>query len=63
MPPAVKKQILVACLMALTVGNMMINNVVAFLPTYIAAKNWNNSDGFILDSNDNSLIIAMFSVA
>ena len=34
-PPHIKKRILYACLMALTIGNMMINNVVSFLPTYM----------------------------
>ena len=33
--PATKKKILVAILMALTIGNMMINNVVTLLPSYI----------------------------
>lgn len=30
-----KSRTLFACLMALTIGNMMINNVVSFLPTFI----------------------------
>lgn len=38
--PAVKKKILYACLMALTIGNMMILNVVSFMPTYMESVDW-----------------------
>ena len=33
--PAMKQSILVACLASLTVGNMMINNVLAIIPDFI----------------------------
>ena len=33
--PAIKRKVLFACLFALAVGNMMMFNVAAFLPTYI----------------------------
>ena len=38
--PAVKKKVLIACLFSLVVGNMMMLNVAAFLPTYIAEADW-----------------------
>ena len=49
--------------MALTIGNMMINNVVSFLPTYIEQAEWISSDSYQLDENDIALILAMFSIA
>lgn len=61
--PAVKRKILIACLMALTIGNMMINNVVSFLPTYISTATWQTDDGLPPNSSDISLILAMFSIA
>lgn len=41
-----KQRTLFACLLALTIGNMMINNVVSFLPTYIDQKVWKSIDGY-----------------
>ena len=41
-----KKRTLFACLLALTIGNMMINNVVSFLPTYIEQKVWVSIEGY-----------------
>ena len=49
--------------MALTIGNMMINNVVSFLPTFIEQNTWTSSDNYSLDENDIALILAMFSIA
>ena len=57
--PKVKKQILIACLLALTIGNMMILNVVTLLPGYIS----NNPNISSLGETDTALIMAMFSVA
>jgi len=37
--PATKKRILISCLSALCVGNMMLDNVYAFLPSYIKDRN------------------------
>ena len=33
--PAVKKKALIACLIALTIGNMMIENMASFMPPFI----------------------------
>lgn len=49
--------------MALTIGNMMINNVVSFLPTFIENKQWVSETGYVLNANDTALILAMFSIA
>ena len=60
---ATKRKILLSCLCALTIGNMMMLNVAAFLPTFIKANNWKSSDGYELDSTDISLILSIFAVA
>jgi MFS family permease len=57
------KKTLIAILLALLIGNMMNNNVVSFLPAYIKAKNWSNSESFNLEDKDTAIILAMFSVA
>ena len=64
--PAIKRKILISCLFALTVGNMMIYNVAALLPTYNDSEeaNWEvQEDGYELDENDIALILSVFSVA
>lgn len=58
-----KRVVLLACLFALLVGNMMISNIVAFLPIYIENKNWVSDDGFKLNESDSGFIIAVFSIA
>lgn len=40
--PKTKQMILISCLSALCVGNMMLDAVYAFMPTYIEEKNANN---------------------
>lgn len=60
--PLVKKQLLLACLFALLIGNMMLLCVASFLPSFIEYNDWNNPDDK-LSSFDTSLIIAVFSVA
>ena len=62
-PEEIKKKILIACLIALTIGNMMILNVVSFLPTYIEQTTWTSDDGFTPNSTDISIILAAFSIA
>jgi fucose permease len=42
---------------------MMIENIVSFLPLFIIKNQWESSDGFVIDENDISLIIAVFAVA
>ena len=59
--PQVKKALLIACLVALFVGNMMLLNVAAFLPDFIN-ENFSDPDNF-LDETDGALIIGIFSVA
>lgn len=55
-----KSRILVSCLFALCVGNMMMLNVASFLPTYVEGTDW--EDGAPSDM-DVTLIISVFSVA
>ena len=57
-----KKRILLASLIALTVGNMMIMNATAVLPNFIKHHDWDSS-GKVLDEGDISLILSIFSVA
>jgi len=61
--PAVKKKALVACLIALTIGNMMIENMASFLPPFVETHPWESDDNYQLTSFDISLILAIFSVA
>ena len=61
MPPGVKKRILVAVLIALTIGNMMILNVEVILPNFIKDTPWTGKK--ILTLSDSSLIISIFSIA
>lgn len=63
MSPQLKNKILFACLLALTIGNMMINNVIAVMPNFIEKQRWVSQDGKKLNENDISLILAIFSVA
>lgn len=57
-----KQQALCSCLFALCIGNMMMQNVASFLPTYINEKKWSTNE-YTLDSSDVSLIISIFSIA
>ena len=61
--PAVKKKALVACLIALTIGNMMIENMASFLPPFINDHPWTSSDNYQISTFDTSLILAVFSIA
>ena len=58
-----KTRILVSCLFALCVGNMMMLNVASFLPTYVESneKVWDNDEA--PQDFDVTLIISVFSVA
>jgi len=56
-----KKKILVACLLALTIGNMMVYNVIAVLPNFINKTEWDGLGD--LNESDISLILAIFSIA
>jgi len=59
--PETKRKILIACLFALCIGNMMIQNVVSFLPLFIASNKW--APGYTLNENDTSMILAVFAIA
>lgn len=59
--PKIKKNLLIACLFALLVGNMMLLNVASFLPSYIEDVDWD--DGETISTFEISLIISVFSVA
>ena len=56
---------------SLCIANMMLLNVAVFLPTFLDDKNdlpvdgggWVTDDGYTIDANDVSLIIAVFSIA
>lgn len=63
LPAAVKKKALIACLLALTIGNMMIENMASFMPPFIDTHVWVSSDQYKLTSFDVSLILSIFSVA
>ena len=63
LPVKMKKKILIACLLALTIGNMMINNVTSFLPAFIDNNQWESTDNYSLTVSDSGLIISVFSVA
>lgn len=59
---ATKNRILMPCLTALCIGNMMMMNVASFLPTYVSGReDW--SDGVGPSSFDVTLILSIFSVA
>lgn len=61
--PEVKKKALIACLLALTIGNMMIENMASFLPSFVKNNKWESSDNYQLTPFDISLILSIFSVA
>ena len=64
MSDATKNRILVACLMALMIGNMMMMNVASFLPTYVNGRSdWTGGDGTGPTSLEVTLILSIFSVA
>ena len=44
--PAVKKKALIACLIALTIGNMMIENMASFLPPFVETHHWSSDDHY-----------------
>ena len=60
--PEIKRKIAIAVLFAICIGNMLIQNVVSFLPLFIAKNDWINTD-FQLGEHDSSTILAVFSVA
>ena len=64
--PKTKKNILYSCLAALCIGNMMLDNVYAFLPSYIKERNetndWSNP-GDEITPTESSFILAIFSIA
>ena len=60
--PEVKKKILIAILVQILIGNMMVSNLVAFLPTYVW-EHRNKMDNEIISETDIGWIIASFSLA
>jgi MFS family permease len=59
-----KNKIMIACFVSLTIGNMMINNVVAVIPDMIDNQDWIGTlDKTPLNEGDVSLIVAIFSIA
>ena len=63
MDDSVKRKCLVACLVALAIGNMMIQNIASFLPPFVKDHKWVSDDDATLESDDVALILAVFSVA
>jgi MFS family permease len=63
--PTVKKRILWAILIQILIGNMMVSNLTAFLPTFCESNKWAEVDGVQTDvsNNDIGYIIASFSAA
>jgi hypothetical protein len=61
-----KKKILVSCLFALAIGNMMLDNVYATLPKYVDERNckglW-SVPGFEFSEVRYTIILVMFSIA
>lgn len=60
-PAATKSKILFACLFSKCIGNMMVQNIVSFLPLFVVNHEWD--EGFEMNENDISFIIAVFSIA
>jgi len=69
--PRTKRLILISCLAALCVGNMMLDACYAFIPLYVKEKNpatneegipiW--TDGGSISEFNTTLILAIFSIA
>ena len=61
-----KKKILISCLFALAIGNMMLDNVYATLPKYIEKRNeegeW-SEEGYEFTEIRYTIILVMFSIA
>jgi hypothetical protein len=61
-----KRDILISCLAALCIGNMMLDNIYAFLPQYVEHRNLNNTwadPGAEITPLETSEILAVFSIA
>ena len=63
LPASTKKQTRIACLVALSICSMMIENMAAFLPPYIEKQKWVSENNYLLTSFDASLILSVFSAA
>ena len=53
-------------MIVILIGNMMVANLVAFLPTFVDSNNWEKGSNGLstkLSDNDISWIIASFSAA
>ena len=63
--PKIKKRILVAVLFQITIGNMMVQNLSAFLPNFNRNNKWSVVDGqnTALTTNDLAYITSAFSLA
>ena len=48
---------------SVTICNMMVNFVIAILPDYISRSDMVGDDGYVLNENDISLIVSIFSIA
>ena len=62
----IKKKTLIAVLVVILIGNMMVANLVAFLPTFVEENAWvvaSTGISTALTANDVSWIIAAFSAA
>lgn len=58
-----KSRICFACLFAKCIGNMMIQNIVSFLPLFVQSNDWDESSSFQINERSISFIIAIFSIA
>jgi MFS family permease len=64
--PEVKRRTLVAVLTQVLIGNMMVSNLMAFLPIFVETNEWEKDANGVssqLTSNDVGFIIASFSLA
>ena len=58
-----KKRALIACLIAITIGNMMIENMASFMPPFIESHIWSSSGNYAITTFDISIILSVFSIA
>jgi hypothetical protein len=64
--PEIKRRTLIAVLTQVLIGNMMVSNLMAFLPIFVETNEWEKDANGVssqLTSNDVGFIIASFSLA
>jgi phage tail sheath gpL-like len=64
--PEIKRRTLIAVLTQVLIGNMMVSNLMAFLPIFVENNEWVVDEKGVssqLTSNDVGYIIASFSLA